>query len=101
MANSATFYDNVLRLAGLHGIRTHEHLARLLGVTAQTLTLWKNRRRQPGTDVMVRLRDTFEVDGVDLLDKPIDHPDVWPVVTDRERFARVESRIRRGGLQAI
>ena len=39
--------DNVSRLAGMHGL-SHDQLAKLLGLSPQTISTWRSGKRQIG-----------------------------------------------------
>jgi hypothetical protein len=64
---------------------------------------WRQRRAKPGTDALEAVKQTFEVDVPDLLDKPLGDPAIWPVVCDCDRFLRVEAKLPRlrRGLRAV
>jgi transcriptional regulator with XRE-family HTH domain len=92
MRQSANFADAITRLAGFHGLRPSE-LPRVLGVSGQAVSKWRTGRSEPGTAVLARTREVFEVDSIALLSEPF--ASLLPVLCDENRFVRVEERLRR------
>ena len=92
MFSDARFPDNLRRLLGVHGL-TATQASRLLRVSPQALSDWSHGKRQPGMEAVVRISELFEVpsdrlvkaDFGDLLENEL---------ADRERFDRVEAKVR-------
>jgi transcriptional regulator with XRE-family HTH domain len=85
------FAENMHRMAGVHGLTATE-TAELIGVARQTYSAWTRGRREPNTAALVRIRDLFEVDPLQMMRMPPEQF-VPEVVGDRDRYARTEARI--------
>jgi transcriptional regulator with XRE-family HTH domain len=96
-ARKSAFADTIDRLLGVHRL-TAVQAAPLLGVSRATLSHWRNARRAPDVDSLMRLSRFFEIDSWELLFRPF--PELLPVVADPERFERVERRIAEGAAPA-
>lgn len=83
--------DNVTRLAGMHGL-THQQLAELLGLSPQTISLWRSGKRQPSAAPMMAMSKLFHIDLVALSDQPF--RELLPLVADQDRFDATELAIR-------
>jgi transcriptional regulator with XRE-family HTH domain len=84
--------DNIRRLLGVHALTAAEGAA-LIGISPQGLSelLWRER---PSLESLERLESFFEVDLSDLLRTPF--VELLEVeVADRQRFRRVEAKIRK------
>jgi transcriptional regulator with XRE-family HTH domain len=84
------FADNVSRLAGMHGLSL-EQLARLLGLTAQTISLWRSGKRRPSGDALLAVGDLFGIDPVALSHHTFS--ELMPLLAQPEQYERVEARI--------
>jgi transcriptional regulator with XRE-family HTH domain len=95
------FADNFIRLLGLHGLSQH-FAAQLLGVSPATMSAWMKGKAAPSLNKAIAIAELFQLstdrlmraEFVDLLEHEL---------ADRERFQRVEARIRPGAspLQAV
>lgn len=79
------------RMAGVHGLTATE-TAELIGVARQTYSAWTRGKREPNTAALVRIRDLFEVDPLQMMRMPAVRF-IPEVVGDRDRYARTEARI--------
>jgi len=91
------FGENFSRLIGMHGLRSRE-AAELLSVSAQTVSGWLNQHSQPSFDAALKIREVFEVPA-DLLVTG-QFSDLLDLLCDKERYERVEARIRRHKVKA-
>jgi transcriptional regulator with XRE-family HTH domain len=91
---AGTFYfpDNLERLLGLHRL-TAERAAELIGVSPTTLSYWRNGKQSPGARAQHSLLAFFEVDYWSLNWQPFGEM-LEADLADRERFERVEAKIR-------
>jgi len=88
------FRDNFVRLLGLHAL-SQNFAAELIGVSGATLSSWMNGKSSPSLAKAVAVAELFQISAnrltgaafADLLEKEL---------ADRERFERVEERIRKG-----
>jgi transcriptional regulator with XRE-family HTH domain len=88
------FTENFTRLLGLHRLSQH-FTAQLLGVSEATMSAWMTGKSQPSLAKAIDIAALFQVsterlmgaEFVSLLEGEL---------ADRERFARVEARIKRG-----
>jgi transcriptional regulator with XRE-family HTH domain len=91
---SSRFADNFNRLMGMHGLSQHA-AAQLLGVSPATMSAWMNGKTQPSLNKAIAIGTLFDVptdrlmgaEFADLLEKEL---------SSRDRFVRVDERIRRG-----
>jgi transcriptional regulator with XRE-family HTH domain len=88
------FTDNFVRLLGLHGLTQH-YTAQLLGVSEATMSVWVNGKATPSLSKAIAIAELFQVStdrlmGAEFADL-LAHE-----LSDRERFDKVEERIRRG-----
>lgn len=89
------FADNFDRLLGLHRLSARD-AGELLGISPTTLSYWRNGKRVPNTESLKRVCELFEVGMWEMLTaSPED------VLFDRERFQRVEARLRDPKTKAI
>jgi transcriptional regulator with XRE-family HTH domain len=65
--------DNVGRLAGLHGL-SHDQLAKLLGMSPQTISTWRSGKRRPSGDAFLAVGEFFEIDPVQLNQRSFEDP---------------------------
>jgi transcriptional regulator with XRE-family HTH domain len=93
------FSENFSRLIGMHGLRSRE-AAELLVVSPQTVSGWLNKHSQPSLlDAGLKIREVFEVPP-DLL-ITAQFSDLLDLLCDKERYERVEARIRRRKMKAV
>lgn len=94
------FSDNIRRVLGFHGLSARA-LTGLIDVSAQTLSDWQRGKRQPSLSLVLALGEFFELPGDKLVSAPFS--ELLPYFADRERFERVEHKIRahRTTLRAI
>ena len=59
MPTTNPFATNITRLAGMHGL-TPSQLAKVLGVTPQSVSLWRSGR-EPSTNVAMKASHVFEL----------------------------------------
>ena len=78
-------------MAGVHGLTATE-TAELIGVARQTYSAWTRGKREPNTAALVRIRDLFEVDPLQMMRMPPVRF-IPEVVGDRDRYTRTEARI--------
>ncbi|MBA2360492.1 MAG: helix-turn-helix transcriptional regulator [Actinobacteria bacterium] len=91
------FGSNLKRLLGLHDL-TRAQAAKHFGVSPQAVSEWISEtrpggRRAPNVETLVRVSDFFEVSGDGLLVAPFQDL-LASDLCDRERFLRVEEKIR-------
>ena len=87
------FTDNFVRLLGLHAL-SKNFAAELIGVSGATISSWMNGKSSPSLAKAVAIAELFELSAqrltgaafADLLEHEL---------ANRERFDRVEERIRR------
>jgi transcriptional regulator with XRE-family HTH domain len=91
MAATTHFAENITRLAGMFGL-TQSQLAKALGVTPQTVSLWRSGR-EPSTPVMIRSSEIFELPAERLFSA--EFADLMPLMADPDRYRRVEKNIQR------
>jgi len=92
MANSAPYWaDNVSRLAGMHGLNS-EQLAQYVGLTPQTISMWRSGKRRPSTDALLAVGRFFEIDALGFATHPF--KEHLRAVGDPKRFESVEQKIR-------
>jgi transcriptional regulator with XRE-family HTH domain len=76
----------------MHGLSL-DQLAKLMGMSPQTISMWRAARRQPSGQALVAIGELFEVDPVVLSLQ--EWVDVLPLVADQERYKRVEAKIKK------
>jgi transcriptional regulator with XRE-family HTH domain len=86
------FGENLRRLLGLHDLRGRE-AARMIGVSPQSLSEWMRGRRQPNLQMLLRVASFVEISGERLLRAPFREL-LGRELGDRQRFDRVEAKIR-------
>jgi transcriptional regulator with XRE-family HTH domain len=91
--DKARFADNLKRLIGSHGL-TSKDAARLIASDPATFSHWMNSKRQPSIELGAQIERVLEISPVRLADA------AWIEIvqnelSDEERHARVERRIRR------
>ena len=85
------FSDNIRRVLGFHGLSS-KALTGLIDVSPQTLSDWQRNKRQPSLSLVLELGEFFELPGDRLVQAPFE--ELLPYLADRERFERVEHKIR-------
>ena len=97
MANDrapARFTDNFIRLLGLHGLSQH-FTAQLLGVSEATMSAWMNGKSTPSLAKAIDIAELFQITTDRLMGAEFSDL-LANELADRERFERVEKRIKRG-----
>ena len=87
------FADNLSRMAGMHAI-SHDHLAKLLGLSPQTISMWRAGKRSASAEALLAVGSFFEIDPVALSND--DFAELLPLLAQPERFNRIEAKIKRG-----
>ena len=87
------FADNLSRMAGMHAI-SHDHLAKLLGLSPQTISMWRAGKRSASAEALLAVGGFFEIDPVALSND--DFAELLPLLAQPERFNRIEAKIKRG-----
>jgi transcriptional regulator with XRE-family HTH domain len=82
----------------MHGLNAKEAAA-VLGVSAQTISSWLRGHSVPSTNVVVKVSQFFEVPADRLFTGSF--ADLLDVLADRERYERVDAKIRRAGMKAV
>ncbi len=90
------FAENFDRLIGMHGL-TAKKAAPLLGVSAQTLSSWSHKKSNPSTKLVLAISNFFEVPGHRLFNDSF--AELLDVLTDKERYERVDAKIRKAGIK--
>ncbi len=85
------FAQNFSRLIGMHGLNSKD-ASRLLDVSPQTMSSWLRSRSEPATSAIRAISNLFEFPANRLFEEPFS--DLLDVLADRDRYERVESRIR-------
>lgn len=85
--------DNLPRLLGLHNLSARE-ASELLNVSQVALSAISTGKRKPSLDTLMTVAGFFEVSADRLMTAGFE--DVLPELCDRERYARVEEKIRPG-----
>jgi DNA-binding XRE family transcriptional regulator len=94
------FADNITRLAGMFAL-TQSQLAQALGVTPQTVSLWR-AGREPSTPVMIRISEIFALPTSRLFSD--EFADLLPLMADPDYYRTVERKLHRavhGGLKSV
>jgi transcriptional regulator with XRE-family HTH domain len=88
---ATTLGTNLRRLLGVHGLTSVE-AAQMVGLSPQAMSElgW---RENPSSETLAKLSDFFEIEMSRLLRTPL--LDLLPLIAERERFKRVEAKIRR------
>jgi transcriptional regulator with XRE-family HTH domain len=84
------FAENVSRMAAMHGLSL-ERLARLLGLSPQTISMWRAGKRTASGGALMAVGTFFEIDPVALTRHSFDQ--VLPLMADPDRYRRIEARI--------
>jgi transcriptional regulator with XRE-family HTH domain len=87
------FADNLSRMAGMHAV-SHDHLAKLLGLSPQTISMWRAGKRSASAEALLAVGGFFEIDPVALSNE--DFAELLPLLAQPERFNRIEAKIKRG-----
>jgi len=88
------FNDNFVRLLGLHALTQH-FAAQLLGVSEATISSWMNGKSTPSLSKAIAIAELFQISTDKLMGAEF-HELLATELSERERFERVEERIRRG-----
>jgi transcriptional regulator with XRE-family HTH domain len=92
------FADNLSRLAGMHAV-SHDRLAKLLGLTPQTISMWRAGKRSASAEALLAVGSFFEIDPVALSNQGF--AELLPLLAQPERFNRIEAKIKRGELKIV
>jgi transcriptional regulator with XRE-family HTH domain len=87
------FSENLQRLLGLHRLRARD-ASELMGISPQALSEWMRGKRSPTLDTLLRVAKFFELPVDRLLSESFEDL-LAHDVSDRDRFRRVEEKIRR------
>jgi transcriptional regulator with XRE-family HTH domain len=87
------FQDNLPRLLGLHNLSARE-ASEHLNVSQVALSAISTGKRKPSLDTLMTLAGFFEVSADRLMTAPFE--DLLPELCDKERYTRVEEKIRPG-----
>jgi transcriptional regulator with XRE-family HTH domain len=90
----APFTDNFIRLLGLHALSQH-FTAQLLGVSEATMSAWMNGKSTPSLAKAIDIADLFQISTDRLMGAKFADL-LTNELADPERYARVETRIKRG-----
>jgi transcriptional regulator with XRE-family HTH domain len=82
-------------LLGLHGLSQH-FTAQLLGVSEATMSAWMNGKSTPSLAKAIDIAELFGISTERLMGATFVEL-LGDELADRERFERVETRIKRGG----
>jgi transcriptional regulator with XRE-family HTH domain len=79
---------------------TQSQLAQAVGVTPQTISLWRTGR-EPSTSAMLRLSELFELPAPKLF--TAEFADLVPLMADPDYYRRVEKKLHRAlhGLKSV
>jgi transcriptional regulator with XRE-family HTH domain len=80
-------------MAGMRAV-SHEQLAKLLGLSPPTISMWPAGKRSASADALLAVGGFFEIDPVALSDDDFAEP--LPLLAQPERFTRIEAKIKRG-----
>jgi transcriptional regulator with XRE-family HTH domain len=96
---STHFGQNISRLAGMFGL-TQSQLAQAVGVTPQTISLWRTGR-EPSTSAMLRISELFELPASQLF--TAEFADLLPLMTEPDYYRTVEKNLQRAlhGLKSV
>jgi transcriptional regulator with XRE-family HTH domain len=95
------FTDNFVRLLGLHALSAN-FAAGLLGVSGATMSSWMNGKSSPSLAKAITIAELFQLSTDRLMGA--EFADLLTTeLADRERYERVEERIRRSrsGLHSL
>jgi transcriptional regulator with XRE-family HTH domain len=88
------FSDNFIRLLGLHRLSQH-YTAALIGVSEATMSSWMNGKSNPSLAKAIDIADLFQISTDRLMGAPFVDL-LGTELSDTDRFARVEARIKKG-----
>jgi transcriptional regulator with XRE-family HTH domain len=91
MPTTNHFANNITRLAGMHGL-TQSQLAKALGVTPQSVSLWRSGR-EPSTTVVMKASDVFQLAAEKLF--LVEFEELMPLMAEPEHYRTVEKNIQR------
>jgi transcriptional regulator with XRE-family HTH domain len=91
------FAENVSRMAGMHGLSL-DQLARLLGLSPQTISMWRTGKRSAGGEALMAVGSFFEIDPVALSRHSFQ--EVLPLLANPARYASIESKIEAAKMRA-
>ena len=79
---------------------TDRELAALLGITAQTVSLWRHGKRAPGSSTLIKAAELFGLPANLLYADPTE---LLPLAAEPDRFIETERKIsqERRGLKAV
>lgn len=99
MPASSHFGQNISRLAGMFGL-TQSQLAQAVGVTPQTISLWRTGR-EPSTSAMLRISELFDLPASKLFTE--EFADLVPLMADPDYYRTVEKNLHRAlhGLTSV
>jgi transcriptional regulator with XRE-family HTH domain len=87
------FTDNFVRLLGMHAL-SQNFAASLLGISGATVSSWMNGKSSPSLQKAITIAELFQVSTDRLMGA--EFADLLTTeLADRERYERVEERIRR------
>lgn len=87
------FTDNFVRLLGLHALSQH-FAAQLLGVSDATMSSWMNGKSTPSLGKAITIAELFQISTDKLMGAEF-HELLATELSERERYEKVEERIRR------
>ncbi|HZB35824.1 MAG TPA: helix-turn-helix transcriptional regulator [Gaiellaceae bacterium] len=90
--------DNLPRLLGLHNLSARE-ASELLNVSQVALSAISTGKRKPSLGTLMSLAGFFEVSADKLMTAPFE--DLLDELCDRERYLRVEEKIRPATSQSL
>jgi transcriptional regulator with XRE-family HTH domain len=82
----------------MHGLNAKQAAA-LLDVSPQTISSWLQGHSAPSSNVAFRVAQFFEVPADPLFTGSF--ADLLDDLADRERYERVDAKIRRAGIKAV
>ena len=91
MPETSHFANNITRLAGMHGL-TQSQLAKVLGVTPQSVSLWRSGR-EPATTVVMQASHIFQLAAEKLFS--VEFEELMPDMAEAEHYRIVEKNIQR------
>ena len=91
MRATSHFANNITRLAGMHGL-TQSQLAKVLGVTPQSVSLWRSGR-EPSTSVIIKASEVFRLPAEKLFS--VEFAELLPLMDDPEDYREVDRNIQR------
>jgi transcriptional regulator with XRE-family HTH domain len=93
----ASFGDNVSRILGMHNLSARD-ASKLLGLSTVALSEWRQGKRSPSLNALLRLSAVFEVAGDRLVTAPFTDL-LANELGDVDRFERVEEKIAKANRQ--